>query len=115
MDQHFKSPPVQASLLTAQAELPPLEPDDPSPEGAERTHITRHGVVVEVALHDRPQPLPCPCDGLVSTWGPCSGTDRPLVPLPVSRLISLVSRNSIASMTPILPDPFGPEIANVFL
>jgi hypothetical protein len=64
-DQRLKSPPVQEGLLTAQAERPPPEPDGPSLEGAESIHITRHCVVVEVALHDRPQPLTCPCDGLV--------------------------------------------------
>ncbi len=52
---------------------------------------------------------------VLSTWGPCSATERPLVPLPVSRPICPVRPNSIASMTPLFPDPFGPEIANVSL
>src|SRR5687767_10712091 len=65
VNQRLQSPPVQAGLLTAQTELPPPEPDDPSPEGTESTHIARHRVVVEVALHDRPQPLTYPCNGLM--------------------------------------------------
>ena len=36
-----------------------------------------------------------------------------LVSLPVSRPICPVSPNSMASMTPLLPDPFGPEITKV--
>ncbi len=50
---------------------------------------------------------------VLSTCGPCSATDRPLVPRPVSRPICPVRPNSIASITPLLPEPFGPEIANV--
>src|SRR6266511_4692310 len=65
LNQPRESPPVQARPLTAQAELLQPEPDDPPPEGTESTHIARHRVAVEVALHDRPQPLTCPCNGLV--------------------------------------------------
>ena len=50
---------------------------------------------------------------VLSTCGPCSETVRPFVPLPVRRLICPVSPNSIASITPLLPEPLGPEIANV--
>jgi chromate transporter len=49
----------------------------------------------------------------LSTCGPCSETERPLVPRPISRPICPVRPNSIASITPLLPEPFGPEIANV--
>ena len=49
----------------------------------------------------------------LSTCGPCSPTDRSLVPGPVKRPIWPVKANSIASITPLLPEPFGPEIANV--
>ena len=42
--------------------------------------------------------------------GPCSVTESPFVPLPVSRLTSPVRPNSIASTTPLIPEPFGPEI-----
>ena len=50
---------------------------------------------------------------VLSTCGPCSDTVRPFVPLPVRRLICPVSPNSIASITPLLPEPLGPEMANV--
>ncbi|MGY3362759.1 hypothetical protein ACVWZK_009422 [Bradyrhizobium sp. GM0.4] len=39
---------------------------------------------------------------------------RLLVPVPVRRLMRPVSPNSIASITPLLPDPLGPEMENVF-
>ena len=51
----------------------------------------------------------------LSTCSPCSGTESPFVPLPVSRPIWPVKANSIASITPLLPVPFGPEIANFSL
>ena len=44
---------------------------------------------------------------ILSTWGPCSAADRPLVPRPVRRPIWPVSPNSMASMMPLLPDPLG--------
>jgi hypothetical protein len=51
---------------------------------------------------------------VLSTCGPCSERESPLVPLPVSRPICPVSPNSMASMTPLFPDPFAPEIAKFF-
>jgi hypothetical protein len=57
VNQHLEAPPVQAGFLTAEAQLPPPQPDDPPPEGAQGPHVPRHGVVVEVTLHDRPEPL----------------------------------------------------------
>jgi hypothetical protein len=67
VDQHLESPPVQAGLLTAQAELPPPEAKDPPPESPQGARVPRHRMVVEVALYDRPQPLARLCNGLVPT------------------------------------------------
>ena len=50
---------------------------------------------------------------VLPTCDPCSATDRPLVPLPIRRPMcpGPVSPNSMASITPLLPAPFGPDIA----
>ena len=66
VNQCPESPPVHASLLTAQAQLSPPESDDPPPECAQGTHSPWHRMVVEVALHDRPQPLARGRDGLMA-------------------------------------------------
>ena len=74
-NQHLESPPVQAGLLTAQTELPPPEPNNPPPEGAQGPHVAGHRVIVEVALHDGPQPLARGRDGFMTAlpqllaWG----------------------------------------------
>src|SRR5262245_40504706 len=66
LNQHLESPPVQTGFLTTEAELPPPESDDPPPEGAQGPHVAGHRVVVEVALHDRPQPLARGRNGLMA-------------------------------------------------
>jgi hypothetical protein len=68
VDQHLESPPVHAGLLTAEAQLPPPEADDPSPEGPQGTPVARHRMVVEIPLNDRLEPWPRLGRGLMSAW-----------------------------------------------
>ena len=49
--------PGDRAFLAAAAKCPPPMPNEPSPEYAETVEVPRHRIVVEVALHDRFEPL----------------------------------------------------------
>jgi len=49
--------PVRAGALAAAAQNRPPEPQHPDPKRPQAVEVSRYRVVVEVALHDRPEPL----------------------------------------------------------
>jgi hypothetical protein len=49
--------PIEAALLTTPPERYPPEAKHPVPENTETIKIPRDGVVVEIALQDRPEPF----------------------------------------------------------
>src|ERR1700687_2056670 len=55
--QAVQSGPIGPTLLPATAPGPPPQPRHPVPESPQAVEIPRYRVVVEVALHDRPEPL----------------------------------------------------------
>ena len=52
-----QSVPVEAVALAALAQLGSPQPGQPVPKGPQAVEVSRYRVIVEVALHDRPEPL----------------------------------------------------------
>src|ERR1035437_488719 len=52
-----QSVPVEAVPLAAVAQLHPPQPGQPVPKGPQAIEVPRYRMIVEVALHDRPEPL----------------------------------------------------------
>src|SRR5215510_6577603 len=63
IDQRPEPVPSHPGPLTPSPERAVPPPDDLSPEAVETIHVAGHCVVVEVALHDGPQPPPDIDDG----------------------------------------------------
>ena|SRR6185503_15244923 len=57
-DDGSKARPAHSTSLTPTTERTKPEPDDLRPEPFKTRPIPRHGMVLEVPLHDRAQPLP---------------------------------------------------------
>ena len=52
-----QSVPVEAVALAALAQLRSPQSGQPFPKGPQAVEVSRYRVIVEVALHDRPEPL----------------------------------------------------------
>src|SRR5215470_2671305 len=55
--EQIEAVPVGAGALAAAAQNRPPEPQHPDPKGPQAVEVPRYRMVVEVALHDRPEPL----------------------------------------------------------
>ncbi len=53
----MQSVPVEAMALAALAQLGSPQPSQPVPKDAQAVEVPRHRVIVELARHDRPEPL----------------------------------------------------------
>src|ERR1035437_3470912 len=53
----MQSIPVEAVALAALAQLSSPQPGQPVPKDPQAVEVSRYRVIVEVALHDRPEPL----------------------------------------------------------
>ena len=53
----MQSVPVKAVALAALAQLRSPQPGQPVPKGPQAIEVPRYRMIVEVALHDRPEPL----------------------------------------------------------
>ena len=53
----MQSVPVEAVALAALTQLGSPQSGQPVPKGPQAVEVSRYRVVVEVALHDRPEPL----------------------------------------------------------
>jgi hypothetical protein len=48
---------VEAAALAASAQLGSPQSDEPIPKGLQAVEVAGYRMIVEVALHDRPEPL----------------------------------------------------------
>ena len=53
----MQSVPVETVALAALAQLGPPQSGQPVPKDPQAVEVSRYRVIVEVALHDRPEPL----------------------------------------------------------